>query len=269
MSLLRNFIIFLIYINSLSYALQCTTDCYFQSNLSTTFEIPKSCNQIILAKNCGIRMSFSYSPYYSSLSFNLQHSNYSLGDFYSASVELSDGGSFDFYYSIDHTCNHKDDCAIEFANNNIRNILRRLDFNHADLIRELSPLLSTNVSIETSDVACFDSNERVRQCGIVTKPGLCQAAQQLTGRQKTNRTCNYESYRGEKSVSIYDFGSFASFSITCNRSLCNGPMTQQAIKEIMFKYNITKTIGGRLNNGLRLSLSSTFLLSIIVFLLYA
>ncbi|CAF0759623.1 unnamed protein product [Adineta steineri] len=269
MSLLRNFIIFLIYINSLSYALQCTTDCSFQSNLSTTFEIPKSCNQIISGKYCGIRMSFSYSPYYSSLSFNLQHSNYSLGDFYSASVELSDGGSFSFYYSISHHCSHKDDCAIEFANNNIPNIFRRLDFNYRDMHRELVPLLSTNVSIDTTDLPCFDSNERVRQCGIVTKPGLCEATQQLTGRQKTNRTCNYESYRGEKSVSIYDFGSFASFSITCNRSLCNGPVTQQAVKEIMFKYNITKTIDGRLNNGLRLSLSSTILLSIIIFLLYA
>jgi hypothetical protein len=59
---------------------------------------------------------------------------------------------------------------------------------------------------------------------------------------------------------MFDLGNYASFSIKCNRSLCNGPVTSQAVKEIVFKYNITKTIEGRLNNGLCLSLSSIFLI---------
>ncbi len=43
----------------------------------------------------------------------------------------------------------------------------------------------------------------------------------------------------------------------CNRTLCNGNSTLKAVKELMFKYNITKTLDGRLNDD-----GSTFIISI-------
>jgi hypothetical protein len=268
MSFLRNLAAFLIYIISLSYALQCTTSCSFSSNLNATFAIPESCDRITSEKFCAFRMSLYQTNYYSSLSFKIVSSNYSFSEYHYARAALSDYGSIDFSYSISHECKHTDDCALEFAKNKMPDILRRLATNYEDIRNELLPLLSSGSSIEDTDLSCFDIKENVRQCAIAKKPSSCQATQQLMGTKKTNRSCSHDLYGSKKSVSISDFGQYASFEIKCNRSLCNGPMTLQAVKEVMFKYNITKTIDGRLNNALRLSLSSTFLILLIIVLFF-
>jgi len=172
-------------------------------------------------------------------------------------------------YSISHQCKNKDDCAREFSENNMFDIMNRPPVNYQAIRNELFPLLSSNLPIENFDLPCFDSNENVRQCTIAAKPGVCQATDQLIGKQKTNRSCENELSTNPLSVSIYDSSNFATFTMKCNRSLCNGPLTLQTVKEILFKYNVTKTIEGRLNNhGLYLSLSSTFLMLIVIFLLF-
>lgn len=268
MSFLRNLAAFAIYTISLSYALQCTKQCSFTTNLNTSFEIPNSCDQTTSVKYCAFRMSFWHQPWYSSVSFYIDSSNYSLNEYHSATAELSDSGSTGFNYIINYECKHKDDCALEFARNKMPDILRRLAIiNYDDMRTQLFPLLISNSSIEDIDLACFDSNENVRQCAIGKKLAVCQATHQLTGQKKPVRSCNHEPFHIQKSVNIVDFDGFASFEIKCNRSLCNGPMTLQAVKEIMFNHSITKTIEGRLNNSLRLSLSSTFLMLIILVLL--
>ena len=267
MLFLRNVLAFLIYIISLSYALQCTTNCSFTSDLQTTFEIPQSCHQLISAKQCTFRVSLWYSTYFSYLSFTADYSNYSSGDFYSTTTRLFDDGSIHFDYSISHYCDHKDNCALEFANKNVPDILRRPNFNYTDMRNELWPLLSSNSSVQNADLLCFDANENLRQCAIVTKPGGCQATQQIMGRRKQmNRTCDYGLTRNAKSITIVDFGRFSSFEVKCNRSFCNGALTIQAVKEIMFKYNVTISIDGQLNNGIRRCLSSTFLILIVLLL---
>jgi hypothetical protein len=142
-------------------------------------------------------------------------------------------------------------------------VLSRPPTNSQAIKDELFPLLSSNFSMGNNDIACFDSNEKVHQCAIATKPGACNIDQQLTGRKTITRSCDNQLIFQSQYVSIYDSGTFARFSIACNRSLCNGPMTLQAVKEVMFKHNITQTIDGRLNHGLRLSLSYPILILLI------
>ena len=273
MSVLQNILIFLIYINSLSYALQCTTNCTFPLNLNGTLEIPAHCIEKTSADSCEFQISstgyYPYEYFYERLS--LSSSNGSYGDSAYVITSLSKDGSISLSYYASYQCKNKDDCARDLMKNKTLDFVKRLPFNYRAIQSDLLPLLTSNFSIGNDDVACFDSKENVRQCGIANKPGACVASQQLRGRKKTSHSCNNEQseyFGNEQSVNIFDYGSFAMFDIKCNRSLCNGPMTLQAVKEIMFKYNITKTIDGRLNNGSRLSLSFTFLLSIIIFLLF-
>ncbi len=58
------------------------------------------------------------------------------------------------------------------------------------------------------------------------------------------------------------------FNFQCNRSLCNDQSTLRDVKRIMFKYNITKTLDGRLNHGSRFILSISLLIMMIFSLLF-
>ncbi|CAF1390606.1 unnamed protein product [Adineta ricciae] len=264
MSFHRILLAFLLYTISLTSALQCTVDCSFKSDLDTPFEIPKSCNQSQSSIQCAFRMSYWYHRYYSYLSFEIGQANGSSGMYHSTGVRFSNDGSLSFDYSVSHLCDHSDDCAIEFATKTMSGLLQRLKFNYTTLGEELWPLLASSSPIEDADLSCFDSDENIRQCGLVTRPGICQGAQRLRRNSRTNRGCNNQLYGNDKSVTAYDFGNFGSFEIRCNRSLCNGPLTFQAVKDVMFKYNITKTVDGQLSQGIRHSLSFIFVILIII-----
>ncbi|UJR29181.1 hypothetical protein I4U23_010395 [Adineta vaga] len=258
----RVILVFLLYLIPFASTLQCTINCSFKSELNSLFEIPNSCNETSLSKLCTFRMSYWYHKYYSYLSFDFDRSNSSSVKYYSTSIRLADDGSIGFDYTISHQCDQTDDCAMKFAKTNIPNLLRRLNFNYTDLRDELWPLLVSKTSIDDVDLSCFDSKANIRQCALVKKPGLCQATQQLRGRKRMDRSCNQQLFSNEKTVSMFDFGSFANLELKCNRSLCNGPMTFDTVKEILFKYNITKTIDGQLNQGIR-----CYSLSFLVFVL--
>lgn len=236
----------------LSSALRCTVNCSFYSDIHRPFELPSTCSEITEAKQCTFRASYWYHQYYTFLSFDFDQTNSSFGGYHSANVRLSDDGSIGLDYTVQHQCDQKDDCAIEFANMNVPNLLRRLQMNYTDLRDELWPLLASPSSLDENDVVCFDSNENVRQCAIPNKPGLCQARQHLRGNRKTNRSCDAQpSHTRDKLVSMFELSNMAFFEVKCNRSLCNGPLTFQTVKELMFKYQITNTPHGHLNHGVR------------------
>jgi hypothetical protein len=265
--LLQNVILFLIYIISLSYALQCTTNCSYTLNLTSPFVIPESCNQTVSAGRCKFQLTVWYNNNYSKVAFTAESSTYISNEHLHSMLQIADDSSVALSYSLDYECKDKDNCAKEFARNKASDILKRPKINYRAIHTELMPLLSSLPSTGNVDLQCFNSNENVRQCAIATKRGVCEASHQLIEKKATTRSCDNELKGSEKYVSMYDSGKYAVFSIKCNRSLCNGPMTMQAVKEIMFKYNVTKTMEGRLNSGLRRTLSSTFRMLIIVYLL--
>jgi hypothetical protein len=263
MSIVRILVVCLIYINSLSSALECTTNCYFSINHDSSFQIPAKCNETTSAKQCKVYLSISYDYNSTFVTLSASTINFLFDDTHSAMVQLTEYGSIILSYSIARYCNKKDDCARELVYSSMFEIINRPFIDTRPVKDELFPLLASNSSNGNMDVSCFDSNERVRQCAIASKPGSCQLNQQLNGRKSINRSCDNELSMKSQYIDIYDSGNIASFKIKCNRSLCNGPMTFQAVKEVLFKYNITKTIDGRLNHGLRLSLSYPILLLLI------
>jgi len=181
-------------------------------------------------------------------------------------LQLADDGSIYLSYSSHHECKIKDDCAREFAKSSESEIFSRPRLDYRSIGNEVKPLLLARLSTDNTDLVCFNSEENVRQCSIATIQGICEVSDYIT-RGKIIRSCNNENYITQNYVSMYDSGRFATFDFKCNRSLCNGRMTMEAVKKIMYKYNVTKTIEGRLNNSLRSTLSSTLLMLFIVSLL--
>ncbi|CAF1107786.1 unnamed protein product [Adineta ricciae] len=189
--------------------------CSFKSDLHTSFEIPTSCNQSQSSTQCSFRVSYWYHQLVCLINTIVP-----------MIVQLNSLLKLcQIYYNV-------------------------LKFNYTTLRDELWPLLASSSPIKNTDLSCFDSDENIRQCGLVTRPGICQGAQRLRRNSRTNRGCNNNLYGNDKSVAAYDFGNFGSFEIRCNRSLCSGPLIFQTVKELLFKYSITKTVGGKLSQGI-------------------
>ena len=132
---------------------------------------------------------------------------------------------------------------------------------------ELKPLLISSPSAENSDLVCFSSDANIRQCSIATRPGECKLSDHLTKKNEITYTCDNEKYGFKKYVSIYDSGKYATFDFQCNRSLCNGHMTMEEVKKILFKYNVTKTLEGRLrSHSVKLTFSSIICILTLLFL---
>ncbi len=101
-------------------------------------------------------------------------------------VELDNFGSNILFYSSNHRCKKKDDCAREFAINTAPEILRQPIIDYRSIAAELKPLLLAAPSTENTDLVCFDSNENIRQCSIATIYGECKALDYLTEKKKNN-----------------------------------------------------------------------------------
>ena len=143
-------------------------------------------------------------------------------------------------YDVNHVCKESDDCARQFAEKKIQEITRHrlnLSLLSADLARVLRQR-----STPVEDLACFDTNEAVRQCAVFGMIGSCQIIDDLVKRKLYRRSCLHRSQESA-GVNIYDTGSSAMMTVKCNRMLCNGPLTIAAVKRILHRYNITDADG--------------------------
>ncbi|CAF1509594.1 unnamed protein product [Didymodactylos carnosus] len=151
-------------------------------------------------------------------------------------------------YDIHHVCKDRGDCAQEFARTTITEMLKR-QINYLSIVSELRPLVLVDPqSPNNTDLVCFDPKENVRQCAIATNRGSCVISDKLTENEIT-RYCNNDMQAMLGYLNISDLGSSATFDVHCTRPLCNGHLTLKAVKDILFKYGLTKTPEGRLNNG--------------------
>jgi len=156
-----------------------------------------------------------------------------------------------FSYEINHVCKDKDDCARLFAEKKIIEMTQRV-INISNLYSDLQRILYRK-SILSEGLACFETNEAVRQCTVSGIIGSCQIIDDLVKYKLHRRSCQ-RSIQESASVNIYDSGSFAMMTVKCNRMLCNGPLTIEAVKKVLNRYNITD-INGRLpGNTSRMSL---------------
>jgi hypothetical protein len=66
------------------------------------FEIPTKCNQTVSAEQCQLYITISYENNYYMFSFNALSSSYLLDDNHFSMIQLLDGDSIIFMYSISH-----------------------------------------------------------------------------------------------------------------------------------------------------------------------
>ncbi|CAF1048657.1 unnamed protein product [Adineta steineri] len=246
-------------------ALQCSTNCSYTFNFDTPFNVPSRCNQQVSAEKCRVQLTFWYYLQEYVVNFEAEPSKtiISTDNQRTTMIEIKPTESFFFYYGISHTCTNGDNCAQEFAQIAVYEIIER-QINYLAIVNELRPLILTAPqSANDSDLACFNSNENVQQCAIANIHGTCTISDKLI-ENEIIQSCSNDMHTKLSYLNISDSGSHATFNINCNRPLCNGQLTLKAVKDIMFKYNVTLSPQGRLNNGSQFIKISSGLMMIIV-----
>ncbi len=241
------------------------TNCTFTYNFTRSFKIPDQCNQTESAGKCYIRFVFYYNlgQYFFSFSASSESTIFRSDNKRHAKLYLSSVDSAFLSYNIDRACKNKDDCARDLAINEANEMLQR-QINFPNMIDELKPLiLGPHLTTANSNLNCYDEKENVRQCATSMTQGACVLSNEIS-KNKINRSCKQSSSR-EIFVGMYQTDNDNRFDYQCDRSLCNDQSILRDIKQIMFKYNVTITLDGRLN-GSRLIISIS-LMSMMMFTL--
>jgi hypothetical protein len=246
-------------------ALQCLTNCSHTFTFDTPFTVPSKCNQLASAGKCRVDITFWYYLQEYVVSFQAVSSNtiISTDNQRSTMIEIKQNISYFFYYGISHTCNDRDYCSQEFTPAAVREIIDR-QINYVSIVNELRPLVLAAIQpTNNTNLDCFDSNGNVQQCATETNHITCVISDKLI-ENEINRSCTNDIHVKLGYLNISDSGSYAEFNINCNRPLCNGQSTLKAVKDIMFKYDVTRTPEGRLNNGSQFTKISAWLMMIMI-----
>ena len=155
-----------------------------------------------------------------------------------------------FSYEINRVCREQDDCARIFVEKKIIEMTQRW-WKISNIYADLRGILHRE-SNSSTDLTCFDTNEVIRQCAVPGAFGSCQIIDDLVTHKLHRRSCQ-RSTQESASVNIYDAGSFAMMTVKCNRMLCNGPLTIEAVKKVLKHYNITDVDGRLPGNSSRMS----------------
>lgn len=269
MLLYQTFILFFLSLVLSCNALLCTNNCYFTYNLTTPFSIPERCNSLVLAGKCIVSLNFWYNREEYDVSFRADPTSTVLvtDNRRYALLEFSPTIATFFCYSIDRVCKNKDDCARDLAAMVAGEMLQRY-YNYSAIMNNLEPFVTgPPLTPDNPSLNCYDSNQNIHQCDVSTQPGSC-AISEIISKKETSIQCDTEVGDNNAYVSIYQSDSgYASFDVHCNRSLCNTYSTLQATKELMFRYNVTKTADGRLS-GSQLIIS-TSLMIMVIFILFS
>ncbi|UJR35945.1 hypothetical protein I4U23_028686 [Adineta vaga] len=253
-------------------ALQCLTNCFYTSNVTTPLLIPAHCNQTTIARFCTVFLQSTGEEGTYTVSFSAWNLSSKISPISIRTCNLFANsllGNF-FLFSIYTGCQDKDDCSRELARN-LTNEINKRQYDFRAIWTELAPLFSNSSSIlNNSDLSCYDRNETIHQCGSSTQYGLCRISNDIYEKKNTF-SCSTLGILNEISVYIHQYDGYsATFDLHCNRSLCNDEATLNSVKGILFKHGVTATLDGRLvdvdivvNHGSKILIS--FALMIISF----
>jgi len=242
--------------------LKCT-QCKFTYNFTQSFSVPDNC-PLIDATDCYVSLNFRFDRQQYTVHFD-DKAGVESKDL-SVSLTFYQSGLFEFNYSIQYICSYRDDCTRDLAKYEVAQLLKR-QINYTAIITETRPLvLGPPLTPGNPSLSCYNG----------VRPGTCAASPTLSGIcaildnmwDKTTRiTCDYYTlYLGPR-IKIYQSfeRNITTFNIYCTQQLCNTNRTLQTVKGIMFKYGVTTTPDGLLNDS-QLILSTSFLM--IVMLLF-
>jgi hypothetical protein len=222
----------------------------------------------VTAEKCDVILKFQFDNHHYAVTFEADNWDYT--NEFIATVERSIDKRTYFSYTIVYECNNQDDCARQFAQKKIIEMINH-SFDIDDVTNDIMSLLPDTGTNTT--VVCYDSEKNVDQCSNVTHRYLCQISDVITSK-KISQSCTYKQSSSVFSVNMQDLRYYAKFDFDCSRSLCNNVSMLQTVKQIMFKHNIIKTIDGRLsdewefNKSLQLVTSYEILLYKIIGLLF-
>ncbi len=234
------------------YSLQCANNCSMIYSMNQSFILSLNCTYIS-TNQCSVKLLFWYERETYVITFP--------GDLFNDQI-IGDNRHFMmietsmktfFSYEINHVCKDQDDCGRIFAEKKIIEMTRRF-FNISNIYIDLKRILHRE-STSSNDLACFDMNEAVRQCAVSGFIGSCQIIDDLIKHKFHRRSCQRNTQESAN-VNIYDSGSFAMMTVKCNRMLCNGPLTTEAVKKVLKYYNITDMNGRLSGKCSRMSLRS-------------
>ncbi|UJR11764.1 hypothetical protein I4U23_015945 [Adineta vaga] len=246
-------------------ALHCITNCSHTFSFDTPFNVPSQCNQMVSANKCRLDIIFWYYLQEYVVAFKAEPSNtiISADNQHNIVINILPTTSYYFKYAIHYACTERSDCVQDFARITITEMLAR-QINYLSVVSELRPLVSVDPqSPNNSNLICFDSKENLHQCANRTNPGSCFISDKLT-ENEIIRYCDNGPQAKLGYLNISDSGSHATFDVHCNRSLCNEHSTLKAVKDILFKYRLTKTPDGRLNNDSQFIKLSVWLIVILL-----
>ena len=221
------------------HGLQCTDNCSMTYSMHQPLVFPSSCGSIS-ASRCSVKLVFWHERGRYVVTFPGESStDPSLGEQRQFLMVETAANPF-FSYDINHVCKDTDDCARQFAERKVLEVTRQAS-NLSLIFSDLARVLRRK-STPSEDLACFDSNDGIRQCTVFGMIGSCQIIDDLVKRKFYRRSCVH-STRESAGVNIYDTGGFAMMTVKCNRMLCNGPLTLAAVKRILHRYNISSDDG--------------------------
>ena len=242
-------------------ALQCTTNCSYSYNSSTSFIYPEKCNQIVSAGKCRANLAFLFDTqdYFFSLSSSSTSTVFASNNQRRGLLQISSQSrKVWFSHYVDIECKDKDDCARDLAIK-ISNELTQRKYDFSKLVNQLEEYMIGPKQIRRLN--CYDSNEKGQLCAELPTQGSCVLENQIKSNKMT-RSCRIASGKPEISIRMHQDSTIATFELLCHRDLCNTKGTLNAVKEILFRNNITQTPDGRLT-GSTFQISFFLLLSMI------
>ncbi|CAF3590541.1 unnamed protein product [Rotaria socialis] len=242
-------LVLLVSVFKLVYTLQCIDRCTMMFSMNQSFILPSNCTYI-QNDRCSVNLLFRYECGHYIVTFpgDLTYDE-NLGDTKHFIMIETARDAF-FSYDINHVCKETDDCARHFAEKKILDMTQRA-FNISNLYSDLKQILHKKKNFD-QDLLCFDANESIRQCLVSGMIGSCEIIDDLVKYKIHRRSCEYR-IQESASVNIYESGNFAMMTIKCNRMLCNGPVTIEAVKRVLNHYDITDINGRLLGNSSHLS----------------
>ena len=238
MFLLGSLLVLVAYFNPAN-SLHCLGNCSMNYSMSQRFVVPNDCTYIS-ARHCSVKLVFWFDRRNYSVTFTVDSIyDHSISDDKRFMMIETAENKF-FSYNIDHVCKETDDCARLFAEREIHQVIQR-SYNMSKIYADLGRILYEKSAL-SRHLACFDMNDAVRQCTIPGMSGSCQIIDDLIKHRIHRRLCQHSAQQSA-SVNIYDSGSFAVMTVTCNRMFCNGPLTITAVKKILTRHYITDAHG--------------------------
>ncbi|CAF1426846.1 unnamed protein product [Adineta steineri] len=217
--------------------------------MNQSFFLPNNCTYIS-SHRCSVKLVFWYERrnYIVTFPGDILHDQSINDNRHFIMIETATNTFFS--YDINHSCKDEDDCARIFAEKTILEMTQRF-MNISNIYFDLQRILNRK-SNSSDDLVCFDANDSIRQCSVTGITGSCQIIDDLIKYKLHRRSCQ-RSTQQSSSINIYDSGNFAMMTVKCNRMLCNGPLTIEAVKKVLYRYNITDIYGRLPSNSSYLS----------------